>query len=123
MNIKEKVEKVKEVQKELWAENQKQVEAAFKDIVKDIFVGFPNIESFSWTQYTPYFNDGDECNFTVNTYGIKINDEDSYDNKEMKIITEFLNAIDDNIMESLFGDHVEICVYKDKIEISEYEHE
>lgn len=27
---------------------------------------FPQIKSVSWAQYTPYFNDGDECIFGVN---------------------------------------------------------
>src|SRR5688572_27883088 len=26
----------------------------------------PEIQQISWTQYTPYFNDGDECTFGVN---------------------------------------------------------
>ena len=36
------------------------------------------ITSLGWVQYTPYFNDGDECEFSVNTdldYGIRVNGE------------------------------------------------
>jgi hypothetical protein len=29
----------------------------------ELFEEFPELESFSWTQYTPYFNDGDTCEF------------------------------------------------------------
>lgn len=34
---------------------------------KQLFEDFPDLEWFSWTQYTPYFNDGDECTFRVNS--------------------------------------------------------
>lgn len=36
------------------------------------------IESFGWVQYTPYFNDGDECIFGVRAdldYGLEVNGE------------------------------------------------
>jgi len=33
------------------------------------------IKSFGWTQYTPYFNDGDECYFSVNIDYPYINNE------------------------------------------------
>lgn len=38
----------------------------FADGCKDIFESIPEVSSFSWTQYSPYFNDGDECVFGVN---------------------------------------------------------
>jgi len=42
------------------------------------------IENISWTQYTPYFNDGDTCEFSVNTDYLEINGEDEYSNKMYK---------------------------------------
>lgn len=39
----------------------------FAEQSKVIFDQFPTLKSFSWTQYTPYFNDGDECTFGANT--------------------------------------------------------
>ena len=47
----------------------------FTDLQKEIFTKYPELESFSWSQYTPYFNDGDTCIFSANTSYIKINDE------------------------------------------------
>lgn len=35
----------------------------FKEASKTLFEEFPNLVSFGWTQYTPYFNDGDTCEF------------------------------------------------------------
>src|SRR4051794_19743146 len=43
-------------------------ERLFKEGSQDIFDMFPELQSFSWTQYTPYFNDGDECIFRVNDW-------------------------------------------------------
>lgn len=34
-----------------------------RDETASLFEEFPNIVRFAWTQYTPYFNDGDECVF------------------------------------------------------------
>ncbi len=50
-----------ELQKELDAINQE----IFADMSKELFAKFPSLDSFTWTQYTPYFNDGDECIFGV----------------------------------------------------------
>lgn len=37
------------------------LEPVFRALIED-----PNVHSFGWTQYTPYFNDGDTCEFSVN---------------------------------------------------------
>lgn len=47
-------------------------EKLFREGSQDIFDGFPGLTSFSWTQYTPYFNDGDECVFGVNHYSVAL---------------------------------------------------
>lgn len=36
----------------------------------------PTIVSFGWTQYTPYFNDGDPCEFGVHTCWVRTIDDD-----------------------------------------------
>lgn len=38
----------------------------FGELFKAFFEENPEIHSIQWTQYTPYFNDGDECVFEVN---------------------------------------------------------
>ena len=46
-----------------------EIKASFKDAMREeaetIFKKYPDLESFAWTQYTPYFNDGDPCEFTI----------------------------------------------------------
>lgn len=38
----------------------------FKEAVKDIFTKVPGLTAIRWNQYTPYFNDGEPCEFRVN---------------------------------------------------------
>jgi hypothetical protein len=45
---------------------QEQAQAMFKEITKEFFDKNPGITGVVWTQYTPYFNDGDTCEFGVN---------------------------------------------------------
>lgn len=39
--------------------------AAFSAAVADLFASHPKLEEFGWKQYTPYFNDGEPCEFSV----------------------------------------------------------
>jgi len=53
------------------AEAKKQIEKiaadAFKELAVEFFENHPDIVSCGWTQYTPYWNDGDTCTFSANT--------------------------------------------------------
>jgi hypothetical protein len=44
---------------------QKEGQDAFKAGLKEFFDEFPEVTAIQWYQYTPYFNDGDECVFRV----------------------------------------------------------
>jgi hypothetical protein len=52
----------KEIEK-LRSDAKKKVEEIFKVAALELFVEYPNLQEFGWTQYTPYFNDGDPCTF------------------------------------------------------------
>jgi hypothetical protein len=52
-------------QAELQRKFQEQAQALFKEITKEFFDKNPGITGVVWTQYTPYFNDGDTCEFSV----------------------------------------------------------
>lgn len=45
---------------------QKQMQDEFKKVVALFFESHPEVERIVWTQYTPYFNDGEACYFSVN---------------------------------------------------------
>lgn len=52
-------------QAELKRKFQEQAQGLFKEITKEFFDKNPGITGVVWTQYTPYFNDGDTCEFGV----------------------------------------------------------
>lgn len=50
----------------------------FTSVAAQLFAKHPALQSFGWTQYTPYFNDGEECTFSAHTSDPEINEVDSY---------------------------------------------
>ena len=48
-------------------------EEVFNEFAKSIFKDNPELESFSWFQYTPYFNE--DCTFSANTDHLYLNGE------------------------------------------------
>lgn len=61
-------DEIRQKQEELAEQSRKIGKDLFRKGADDIFKSFPEAKAFAWTQYTPYFNDGDECLFSVNTY-------------------------------------------------------
>lgn len=154
--LKEKQNEIKKLKKEMIEASNK----IFTDISKSIFEEHPKVKSFSWTQYTPYFNDGETCYFSVNNDYISINDQsvDESDwisetkitkygtwNREKKVyegrvevpnlnydpelakaadeIREFLKQFDDDFFLEQFGDHAEVVVTEDGVNINDCEHD
>lgn len=84
--IKEKQAEIKKLQNEL----QKRTADIFLSSFKVLFEENPRLKSFGWTQYTPYFNDGDTCTFSANTDYLYINGEHEDDadwSQEKKVIS------------------------------------
>lgn len=53
-------------QRELKRQFQEKAQALFNNLVKDFFELNPAVNLIQWNQYTPYFNDGESCEFGVN---------------------------------------------------------
>jgi hypothetical protein len=51
----------------------------FPTMFTELFAQAPKLKSVSWTQYTPYFNDGDTCEFSAHTDDLAINGASHYD--------------------------------------------
>lgn len=148
--IKAKISEINAKKQELVADLRKD----FAPILKPLFEkSNGKIKSFGWTQYNPYFNDGDECEFGVNIDYPYINGENVYDIESLdwrieyylkdgryseektdewdielfKLIQELksaLSEIDSEFLKALFGDHVLVTVHDDgTIETEEYEHD
>lgn len=125
----------------------------FKGELTQIFASFfqavPKVKSVAWTQYTPYFADGDACTFRLNSINFSTTDGSDFsgyydeDNSqdewsgELYSIQEYLSQKENEIcsqlesllseneefLESVFGDHVKIVVNENGIETNEHEHD
>lgn len=104
----------------------------FKEEAKELFEKYPKLVNFGWTQYTPYCNDGEVCEFEAITNYPIINDYDENTCEgpklvdmeyEIKAVKKFLKEFDDDEYEIMFGDHVKVMVTRDGVEVEEYEHD
>lgn len=128
------------------------VEAAalVKPMLSEFIKQNPEVKAVKWTQYTPYFNDGDACTFCVNDpyfffEGVEDNnpeEDDGFDAwsmssekygppadavsaKTKKACAELaaeLCGISD-ALEQLFGDHVQVIVTASGVTVDEYDHD
>ncbi len=100
-----------------------------------------------WTQYTPYFNDGDACTFSVNEPQLCREDDDegvdcssfgasSYGKeswapeiegitrKDILAIEKAWKKLPEDLLESAFGDHTQVVVEPNgKYSVDEYSHD
>lgn len=75
----EELKAMKEEFAELKKAHLEKSKAMFTNICSKLFEKHPKLESFGWRQYTPYFNDGEECTFSAHTDEPDINDINGYD--------------------------------------------
>lgn len=129
---------------------QSKIQEAFKEELKQLV--FPDkIKSIGWTQYTPYFNDGDSCEFSVNADYLYINEEHeedidfisessyevvngqyksvpnpNYDEECANFAEKFGQIIDQvpcEVMLDMFGDHVIVHYSGGKFKVNDYSHD
>ena len=71
-NFRELNKQIEAAKKEMRDKSQGLVEA----LVKQFLDACPEVTGIHWSQYTPYFNDGDSCEFSVNEICFHILNED-----------------------------------------------
>lgn len=113
-------------------------QSSFGAMVAEVFKLSDEIESIGWEQYTPYFNDGDTCEFSVHsdTESLIINDEHvwdfSYDDKEryarlepaLEKMSSILDKIGEETLLDMFEDHATITVFRNgKVSVDECSHD
>lgn len=99
---------------------QESSKKVFYSAVEAFFKAYPEVYAIRWTQYTPYFNDGDSCEFSVHYPSFYSqedfeNGEDDYEYNSWAEISSYVRekvANNDN----RYGDLEEY-----KREIAEYE--
>ncbi len=65
------VEKIADLKKAM----RDQGKAALQEAFQEFFAKHPEASAIVWTQYTPYFNDGDACIFRLGGLELKVNVE------------------------------------------------
>lgn len=143
--------KLRKVQKRLSDRIHDAAKKFFTDECKELFVKHLKLQSFSWNQYTPYFNDGDECIFSVNrdSLDIKYGDEDFEEISDYTIRSDYyeqerrregkepaeglaaaftdisatLNTLEEDDFRMMFGDHVKVTVSAAGTDVNDYHHD
>ena len=132
---------------------QEQAQTLFKGITKEFFEKNPQVKAIMWNQYTPYFNDGEECIFSVNdpTY-TNAEDEDledftnwgEYDGEKEDVwawegwgtapegvditpLKSFSSIVCSeamtDVMRAMFGDHVRVVATQNGFDVQDYDHD
>ncbi len=142
----EVAKKKEEISKSL----QERGEIEIKGALKGLFAEFPNIEAIRWTQYAPYFNDGDPCVFRVHDADYKLvspdksesssgnaEDADEYGDwieayrpskdkaPEHNAVCGFSRALQEigSSMEDVFGTDKQIICTRESIRVESYDHD
>jgi hypothetical protein len=131
-------------------EARKQAQEAFLAELKDVFVRHSELKVIKWTQYTPGFNDGDPCYFTIgetvasnyeaiNHYGEWDEDEAEMEEpadliafsldynvpkkfSDLNDIGKFINSTTGkDILEFMFGDNVTVVVTAAGVDTEDYD--
>lgn len=141
-------ERITELKESLAAE----VKTRLSGVFTELLTAHPKFTEFSWVQYTPYFMDGDPCEFYTNPdyyfdYVLADNPElnglykktknwndgtpnPTYDPVFASLVdqaTSLVGGVDDDTWKTLFGDHVTVTVTNNDgvvtIDTEEYHHD
>jgi hypothetical protein len=128
---------------------RKEFEALFAQLAADFLALAPTVRGFTWTQYAPYFNDGDTCEFSVHEMyllanepaededddgeGFDPDDDDVYEDQvkpntlspEAQAAWKFITSLEneEEFMREAFGTDTRVIVTRDGVEATEYDHE
>jgi hypothetical protein len=126
-------EKIKDRMLAIEAELFQRGEELILEVFSDFFQKYPNVLEVRWSQYTPYFNDGDTCDFSANDFfGLsqkELDDEkngdfnfieDCWDIKQdallKKELAEIRNLLGYNdLLKTMLGDHLIVKVTPTKV--------
>ena len=132
MTVKEKIEKLQKEYLDIKSKYSEELSEKYVYLFEEVFQKYPELKSFSFPAYTPYFKDGNVYNVDI-INGIDIYDYDELTNGlfsegAMKNAIEEIDAInyklDSSIFQAAFGDHSLITVRRNMtVDIDYYEHD
>lgn len=68
--IEKEIRDLNKERQEIQSKYQTKMQEHLKGLTKAFFKDNPQVTAFTWTQYTPYFNDGEECTFQRNEISV-----------------------------------------------------
>lgn len=131
-------------------ETRAQVKAKARDAIASLFKAFfaqyPTVTAIGWTQYTPYFNDGEPCEFSKHEFGVSTRSDVDWENAgqyddndepyirdeyELQSEEEHLKralrrlerASEEDLFEAAFGDHVRVVATPAGFHVFEHSHD
>lgn len=113
---------------------------AVASLFRMFFMKHPEVKAIGWTQYTPYFNDGEACVFGVHSFYLTLKSadfenvsdfwSDAYEftdspkDKALKAALDNLTRlVNEDIFEAAFGDNAMVIATPKGFHISHYQHE
>lgn len=131
--------KVTELKESIAAMKVKQANF-FKKSVSVLFEQYSVLEAIVWNQYTPSFNDGDPCTFSIDEFRVKFDgghedsdyEDDTYDSysefpdepdkeQAIKYVNEMCSQFPEAMCLNMFGDDVTVTLTKDGFTTDEYD--
>ena len=137
------IEKIKELKTLMQEKGETEVLKMFAEF----FAKHPTVESIRWTQYAPYFNDGDPCVFSVHELTVRVTGtpkdcgyDDGYlsdyqlekyeiENKDvlkadLMELSNLAEGVLEEVFELVFGNDVQVTVNRDgSVEKDDYNHD
>jgi hypothetical protein len=153
MSLKEEMIKIRAERGALSQKIRAMAGEVFASEAKTLFETHPVLASFSWTQYTPYFNDGSPCEFGAHTDYVTVTDIDGNEQEDVSAWSvryyaergtdwegkpytpsaldlaaaaacDFLAEFETEDYLMMFGDHTKVTVYRDgRVDTDDYYHE
>lgn len=102
-------------------------EMIFQLIVNTLFADYPELKNFSFTGYTPAYNDGEECTFCLGADYPAINEDESDDysnevNKQLSdIVPQYLNILPEEFYHNHFGTNFRVVATRESIDVEDYD--
>lgn len=79
-------------------------QASFGEACNEFFTAQPDVAAFTWRQYTPYFNDGDACEFSRHgIVAIRVDHGANLEETELEDLAGFSTYDDEDIVINGWG--------------------
>lgn len=134
-----KLEEFVAARKEYVAQIASKGKEALAEAFTSVFTAHPEIRAIGWTQYTPYFNDGEPCVFDVHIMSFSVVDVDPknvtsvYEEPWVEaygtgsslfaVVRELHRSLPSDVLEAAFGDHVMVIATPAGFHVTEYSHD